>query len=1447
MSSNLILQFARRVEKYFSELNSRPSAGIAGTNHIDNPGDWAGEEIYKGELIFNFEDGTAFTSDGTEIIKLNSEDAIVEGMRLKVPNGIGQGTAGVAQWLSVESGYIRVNGKQYYHNSEDGFTNGDIEIASNGSPTNVRIDLIFAVPDPGVLVNDETFPGPPEWNGEYHATIQVLQGTPANGLEDSPSVNEINTTGTAIQNLLDGTYLADLAAQPWSDNAIFLGFVAVPPSYDVTLPGTLHKLRPISVAQIGDTYPLFSSAPEQLVRRVQNSVFVYKGDSATEVNQFYIENQLVIHQEDDGTINELYRVCETHYSLDLSTSVTNMEICLVSSGGGGGIGPKGDTGDTGPAGADGDTGPTGADGDTGPTGADGPQGIQGIPGTPGATGPQGPQGIQGLQGIPGNKGDTGPTGATGFGATGPTGPDGSTGAQGPTGPASGPTGATGATGPTGPESTVQGPDGATGPQGADGPTGPIGLQGDIGPTGPASGPTGPTGSGPTGPTGAEGATGPTGSQGLQGPTGPEPSPSILPTIDINVTTGGQSIPTASGDVAIEFDAQRIYDSIYFTHDTVTNNDIVTVLDEGRFIVSYTVSFEESSDASDISVLTKLLVDDSGTGAGTFNAVAGMQGIFDGSTGSGETTESSTISVVGIIELANPNARLRITANASGANVIIQANSSHLTVARAYGIKGDTGAEGPTGADSTVTGPAGPTGADGATGAEGPTGPASGPTGPTGFNGMAVDAFDYTVVGAAVPTADGEMSFTLSGVLENNRTLVNELNFFDSDNSSTDISTWLQSFNIGSEVYMRLKTDANIFQVYEVTGIVDNTTYVTLEVTNTVGSGPSDLTNTNDIYVTLNSVGLTGATGPEGPTGPAGADGPTGAASTVAGPTGPAGIDGPTGPQGAQGPAGAQGPIGADGATGPQGIPGVTGPTGADGLQGPTGPAGFDAAILDLTLASAITVGAGLTAFISYDTVRTTNSTQISAGTPTGTIDINETGFYSISYKVGFNDGPIKGYLSVNGIAVSEIQSSESPFVAQSFVTSATETITHNYNAYPKVLIVDSVTNEEIQAEVIYTNANEVTVNFNPAASGTIYVLNPADAHGQINDTVILNLNATDSIDVVVENLSPFGFSLNDTNITTDGTSISVFKVDGFEGGDGPTGPQGIQGIDGPTGPQGATGPTGADSTVEGPTGPTGPAGTNAVMYKGAWDASTNTPSLASGVGGVGDYYVVSVSGTTNLDGITDWQVTDWAVFNGTVWEKIDNTDQVVSVNGQQGAVTLDLEDILTAGNQTVSQNILVSSGTNIQFQDSGFGVSIIPTNPLTANQIATLQDASGTIAYLSDIPTVTKSWTWGASANSSNTTNRYLDRHDGTPTNESGFIAWYNCEIKALSANTNTSGTWTAEVHINGVVAATLPVVGTGTSTAVLSVSVTAGDKISFYCNGSNIDKPSIDALFEEV
>jgi hypothetical protein len=113
-----------------------------------------------------------------------------------------------------------------------------------------------------------------------------------------------------------------------------------------------------------------------------------------------------------------------------------------------------------------------------------------------------------------------------------------------------------------------------------------------------------------------------------------------------------------------------------------------------------------------------------------------------------------------------------------------------------------------------------------------------------------------------------------------------------------------------------------------------------------------------------------------------------------------------------------------------------------------------------------------------------------------------------------------------------------------------------------------------------------------------------------------------------------------------------------------------------------------------------------VSYQGTWNASTNTPTLVNGVGVKGYYYVVSVAGSTNLDGITSWNVGDWAIFNGTVWQKVDNTDAVTSVNGYTGTVVLTTTDVAEGTNQyftTARARTSISAGTGISY-DSGTGV-----------------------------------------------------------------------------------------------------------------------------------------------
>ena len=124
-----------------------------------------------------------------------------------------------------------------------------------------------------------------------------------------------------------------------------------------------------------------------------------------------------------------------------------------------------------------------------------------------------------------------------------------------------------------------------------------------------------------------------------------------------------------------------------------------------------------------------------------------------------------------------------------------------------------------------------------------------------------------------------------------------------------------------------------------------------------------------------------------------------------------------------------------------------------------------------------------------------------------------------------------------------------------------------------------------------------------------------------------------------------------------------------------------------------------------------------LTYMGAWNALTNNPTLTSSVGIGGQYYIVSVAGTTNLNGITDWQVGDWAIFESASneWQKIDNHD----VNAYSF--------IQEEGTPLLQQNTIDFQGAGV-VASNGIGKTIITIagSPLTTNYGLFTQTANST-------------------------------------------------------------------------------------------------------------------------
>ena len=150
-----------------------------------------------------------------------------------------------------------------------------------------------------------------------------------------------------------------------------------------------------------------------------------------------------------------------------------------------------------------------------------------------------------------------------------------------------------------------------------------------------------------------------------------------------------------------------------------------------------------------------------------------------------------------------------------------------------------------------------------------------------------------------------------------------------------------------------------------------------------------------------------------------------------------------------------------------------------------------------------------------------------------------------------------------------------------------------------------------------------------------------------------------------------------------------------------------------------------------------------LSFQGNWNASTNSPSLSSGSGTVGHYYIVSVAGSTNLDGITDWKVGDWAVFVEAgatdTWDKIDNTsvlDGAGSANRLaywSGATTLASDSGLTVdptnNHLTVSGNLYSSGGNSTEWNSAYDNtISGISDSGSSTTTITLTQNDGGTLS-----------------------------------------------------------------------------------------------------------------------
>jgi hypothetical protein len=140
--------------------------------------------------------------------------------------------------------------------------------------------------------------------------------------------------------------------------------------------------------------------------------------------------------------------------------------------------------------------------------------------------------------------------------------------------------------------------------------------------------------------------------------------------------------------------------------------------------------------------------------------------------------------------------------------------------------------------------------------------------------------------------------------------------------------------------------------------------------------------------------------------------------------------------------------------------------------------------------------------------------------------------------------------------------------------------------------------------------------------------------------------------------------------------------------------------------------------------------TGALVYKGTWNASTNTPAISDATGSNGYLYIVSAAGTQNLgSGSLSFTVGESVIHNGSYYQIAPSSNDVITVNGQQGTV------VLTSSN--------IAEGTNLYYTDARAiaapltGYAVGTNTPLSSgNSVLTaLENLQGQIN--SDEPAIT--------------------------------------------------------------------------------------------------------------
>lgn len=288
-------------------------------------------------------------------------------------------------------------------------------------------------------------------------------------------------------------------------------------------------------------------------------------------------------------------------------------------------------------------------------------------------------------------------------------------------------------------------------------------------------------------------------------------------------------------------------------------------------------------------------------------------------------------------------------------------------------------------------------------------------------------------------------------------------------------------------------------------------------------------------------------------------------------------------------------------------------------------------------------------------------------------------------------------------------------------------------------------------------------------------------------------------------------------------------------------------------------------------------------YLGVWDASTNTPALVSSVGQRGGYYIVSQAGATDLNGNADWDVGDWAVFNGTQWQRIDIADNSRDISVLE---TLQFKSLVTPIlSRTIAQgNFEITPDTNFTIVVSGtatvgiegctqnatlfqvgarFHIYNNSTTTLTVKncngaELFQLYSGSSTFLTLVDNSTAAGSWVFNVSTSGNftgaspvtcsysagTTVGRYLEFFPSNSSETSPFVVVTDSLLIGLSISATAAATCTIGVFLRPNLTTPIATVSlTGTTVGYitnLSYPIPTGSELAVRVTSGNANKPGV-------